>query len=183
MYFDIILIVANFILCILVPYFILPVGVQELHVLNYRGVSTLSAQPVSNIRKLPTFFQWLLLPWSKFSKGRILSSSSFILTCTGMELLNTQNQKGDLKVRTGSYHLFPAPLASAITIEHNYVRMNIMTSLIFATHVALEFPKPQADLPSEQGGKWCLLPISRQQSRTDPQTACLILGKDSWKFI
>lgn len=43
MYFDIILIVANFILCILVPYFILPVGVQELHVLNYRGVSTLSA--------------------------------------------------------------------------------------------------------------------------------------------
>ena len=50
--------------------------------------------------------------------------------------------------------MFPAPLASAITIEHNYVRMNIMTSLIFATHVALEFPKPQADLPSEQGGKW-----------------------------
>lgn len=137
---------------------------------------------------MPTLFQWLLLPWSKFSKGRILSSSSFILTCTGMELLNTWNRKGNLKGRTGSYHLFPAPLASATTIEHNYARTSIMIRgdawpLIFATHVALEFPKPLADLPSEQGGKWCLLPVSRQQSRTDPQTACLILGKDSWKCI
>lgn len=63
--------------------------------------------PSPNMRKLPALFQWLLLPWSKFSKGRILSDSLFILLVLGIKILNMQNWKGDIKISIGSYHLFP----------------------------------------------------------------------------
>lgn len=62
--------------------------------------------PIPNMRKLPTLFQSLVLPWSKFWKARILSSSPFILTYAGMKRLIMQSWEGELKVSIGSYHLF-----------------------------------------------------------------------------
>lgn len=84
------------------------------------------------------------------------------------------------KHRTISF-VFQYPLDSAATEQHNYVRTNIMTKVIYDwSHIhdtcGSRISGAQADQPSGQGGKECPLPAHKQYPRTNPKTVSLILG-------